>query len=207
MMTRRMGMTLTVAALFLSAGPGWAGDSAAGDKRLRGKRVPQEAVAACKEHAAGDAVTFANRRGIKMEAICRDIDGRLVAVPEKGGAGRRGPLEHLAERLDLSAAQKSELQKLFAAEEERNAPQRQQLAESRKELKALTQSESFDEGRVRQLAAAQEPARTEQLVSHLRLRHGVWKLLTPAQRAKADRLEDEFGGPPPRDLPAPPPEP
>lgn len=198
MSTKRIGITLTVAALLLGAGSGWAFGPEGGEKKMRGKRAPEEAIAACREHVAGDAVTFANRRGVKMEAVCREIDGRLIAVPEKGGGGGRGPLERLAERLDLSPAQKGELRKLAAAEEERTAPQRQQLAESRKELKVLAQSEQFDETRARQIAMHQEAARTEQLVSHLRLRHEVWKLLTPAQRAKAEKFEEEFGGPPPQ---------
>lgn len=43
---------------------------------------PPEAVEACEGKSAGDSVTFTGRRGESLEAICREIDGQLAAVPE-----------------------------------------------------------------------------------------------------------------------------
>ena len=44
---------------------------------------PPEAFAACKGKAVGDAVTFAGRDGEKLEAVCKEIQGKLVAAPDR----------------------------------------------------------------------------------------------------------------------------
>lgn len=44
---------------------------------------PPEAFAACKGKAVGDAVTFAGREGEQVEAVCKEIQGKLVAAPDR----------------------------------------------------------------------------------------------------------------------------
>ncbi len=43
---------------------------------------PPEAFAACKGKEVGDAVTFSGRNGEKLEAVCKEIQGQLVAAPD-----------------------------------------------------------------------------------------------------------------------------
>ncbi|GAB6062488.1 hypothetical protein [Deferrisoma palaeochoriense] len=54
--------------------------------RARGGRPPHgpppEAFEACEGKGAGDAVEFRGGRGELVEAVCREHDGRLVAVPK-----------------------------------------------------------------------------------------------------------------------------
>ncbi len=44
---------------------------------------PPEAFAACKGKAVGDTVTFSGRNGEKVAAVCKEIQGKLVAAPDK----------------------------------------------------------------------------------------------------------------------------
>lgn len=58
--------------------------SACAQAAPEGKRPsgpPPEAFAACKGHVAGDPVTFAGREGEAIEAVCKEMDGKLVAEP------------------------------------------------------------------------------------------------------------------------------
>lgn len=43
---------------------------------------PPEAIEACKDKKAGDAVSFKGRRGESLKATCQEVEGTLVAVPE-----------------------------------------------------------------------------------------------------------------------------
>ena len=55
--------------------------------------LPPEAIDACKDKSAGDAVEVATPRGDTIKATCRQIDGQLVAIPQggPGGPGNGGP--------------------------------------------------------------------------------------------------------------------
>ncbi|HJV65683.1 MAG TPA: hypothetical protein VJ550_08120 [Geomonas sp.] len=43
---------------------------------------PQQAFVACRGKSAGSAVEMTTPEGKTMKAVCRDLDGQLVAVPE-----------------------------------------------------------------------------------------------------------------------------
>jgi hypothetical protein len=51
---------------------------------------PPEAVEACEGKSEGADVEFTNPRGEKVKAVCKQIDGQLVAVPEGGFRGPKG---------------------------------------------------------------------------------------------------------------------
>ncbi len=51
---------------------------------------PPEAIEACKDINEGTEVEITTPRGDKVKAVCKQIDGQLVAVPE---AAFRGPDE------------------------------------------------------------------------------------------------------------------
>ena len=56
---------------------------------------PQEAIDVCKDKNEGAAVEIITARGDTIKAICRQINGQLVAVPEGGvpGSGNGGSPE------------------------------------------------------------------------------------------------------------------
>ena len=51
------------------------------------KGPPQEAIDACKDKSDGATVEIATPRGDTIKATCKQINGQLVAVPERGFTG------------------------------------------------------------------------------------------------------------------------
>jgi Spy/CpxP family protein refolding chaperone len=158
------------------------------------KGPPQEAIDACKDLAKGDQVQFTTPRGDTVSGICRDMRGGLVAVPERGFPGRHrgiGPgerIDRMAKKLNLTEAQKEQVKAILATEREKAEPLRQQLAENRKNLRKAIEAQPFDEATVRTLAANQNEAHVELVVSRARARSQIYALLSPEQRKTARKL-------------------
>ncbi|PKN16170.1 MAG: hypothetical protein CVU66_01995 [Deltaproteobacteria bacterium HGW-Deltaproteobacteria-23] len=47
------------------------------------RKPPQAAFDACKGKSAGDSVSITTPRGDTITAVCRQLDGQLVAMPDK----------------------------------------------------------------------------------------------------------------------------
>ncbi|MCE5210351.1 MAG: hypothetical protein LLG40_02220 [Deltaproteobacteria bacterium] len=47
-------------------------------------KPPPEAIAACKGKSEGTAVQFTTPRGDTLKGVCRQFDGVLAAMPERG---------------------------------------------------------------------------------------------------------------------------
>ena len=157
------------------------------------KGPPQEAIDACKDLAKGDLVQFTTPRGDTVSGICRDTRGVLVAVPEGGFPGRHrgmGPgnrIDRMAKKLNLTEAQKEQVKAILASEREKTEPLRQQLAETRENLRKAIYAQPFDEATVRTLAAKQNETRVELVVSRARARSQIYALLSPEQRESAGK--------------------
>ena len=102
--------------------------------------------------------------------------------------------EHLAKELKLSAAQKEQVGAILKAEQEQAEPLRQKMAAGRKQIQAVVDNATYDESAVRAIAAEQAGIRTELLVSRTRAMNQVNALLTPEQRAQAQKLRDSGPG-------------
>ena len=62
-----------------------------------GRTPPQAAIDACKGKAEGAPVSFVGRQGNTVQGLCHNLNGTLVAAPERGqGGGRRIPPEAIA---------------------------------------------------------------------------------------------------------------
>ena len=48
---------------------------------------PPEAIKACEGKKVGDSVTFKGRQGESLKATCKEIEGKLAALPENGPDG------------------------------------------------------------------------------------------------------------------------
>jgi len=118
----------------------------------------------------------------------------VTAEADPGWAGHdRGPrcdhrLQRMAEVLGLSAEQQSQIQAIIQDERETVAPLEEKLQASRQELRAATQAENFDETAVRSIAAGQAATRTEMIVARARMQNRIHAILTPEQRAQAEKL-------------------
>jgi hypothetical protein len=77
------GMAMLVLLLF----SGCAKDEKHSDSRHQGP--PPEAIKACEDKQVGDSVKFTGRRGEKLTAVCKEMNGTLAAVPE--GMPPEGP--------------------------------------------------------------------------------------------------------------------
>jgi len=134
----------------------------------------------------------------KRLAILTLLALTLAAIPAvaapPGAFDRSGPRqERMARVLELTAAQQESIEGIRREERAKSAPLRQALAEGREQLRRLAEADSFDEAAVRALAASQAATRTELIVARTRAQNRIHALLTPEQRALAEKLRPEPG--------------
>ncbi len=98
-------------------------------------------------------------------------------------------LQIMAIVLDLSQAQQAKVKEIAAAERTAMKPWTKQLWENRRDLRSATANGAFDEAQVRKLATKIAQARTELIVSRHRMRSKIFAVLTPKQKALAEKLE------------------
>ncbi|GAB4374020.1 MAG: hypothetical protein Kow00128_23930 [Deltaproteobacteria bacterium] len=158
------------------------------------KGPPQEAIDACAGRSPGEAVRFTTPRGDTVSGACRETPDGLVAVPDREFRGRhrgKGPgdrIERMAIRLGLTKEQKERIRAILEAERERVEPLRRRLDETREKIRTAGETEPFDEAAIRALAASQNEARVELIVSRAKTKSRIHALLTPEQRERAKRF-------------------
>ena len=97
-------------------------------------------------------------------------------------------LQRMAVILDLSDKQQAQIKAILQSERETTAPLQKSLQANREALRQGAQADTFDEAAVRNLAESQAATRTELIVARLRTQNRIHALLTPEQRAKAEKL-------------------
>ena len=122
--------------------------------------------------------------------------------PGMGGQGehmRGGPppdmVEHMSRELGLTDAQKEQVKALLEAQRATEEERHGKLDDIRKQLDAATAGGQFDEEKVRTLANQQAQLMADQMVDHFRLHSKLYGLLTAEQKAKADQMMKQHGGP------------
>ena len=112
------------------------------------------------------------------------------------GEGRhpfaRRIMARIAERLGLTEAQKTEIKSILVAERPVAEPLLRQLAATRKQLRDASRNGSFDEAQVRSLATQQAQTLAELIVTKERVKSKVYNVLTPEQRARAEKMRSRF---------------
>jgi Spy/CpxP family protein refolding chaperone len=124
------------------------------------------------------------------------VTGVAVSWAAAGGAraqGGHGGFEHhmlgmMTDYLDLTDAQQAQVKQIFAAEKATVLPLVQQLHQTRLQLRQLEQSSTFDEGKVRAIAGQQAQTMTELTVEKSKVANQIFNLLTPDQKAKAQKF-------------------
>jgi Spy/CpxP family protein refolding chaperone len=101
-------------------------------------------------------------------------------------------MARVAERLGLTDAQKTEIKSILVAERPHAEPLFRQLASTRKQLRDVTGGGSFDEAQVRNLASQQAQTIAELVVTKERVKSKVYNVLTPEQRAMAEKMRALF---------------
>jgi Spy/CpxP family protein refolding chaperone len=111
----------------------------------------------------------------------------------RGGWSHHGPLGYVAYELNLSDAQKSQIQSMWEAERPTVASLLQELASENREMDSATAQGSLDDSKVAAIAASQGSTISRLLVEKERLKSRVYtNVLNPEQRAKADELQKEW---------------
>jgi Spy/CpxP family protein refolding chaperone len=116
------------------------------------------------------------------------VAGQMGKGWHHGHHDRHGRMEAVADVLDLTQAQRTEIKGIIKSERETMGPLLKQLRESRKELRDAALNGTFDEAKVRAIATQQAQARTEMIVSRTRMANRIFALLTPDQKTLAKKL-------------------
>jgi Spy/CpxP family protein refolding chaperone len=117
-------------------------------------------------------------------------------------------LSRMADVLGLNDAQREQVKSILTAEREKTAPLRQAMGESWKQLRQAMQATPIDEAAIRSILGNQAQLRAELIISRAHTRSQIQTLLTPEQRALAEKLRPLLeggrghhprwhGGPPP----------
>lgn len=117
-------------------------------------------------------------RGTGDCSPCRSCDDR--------GLGRHQG--RMAQALDLSEDQQAKIQAIITEERQKVEPLRAQLAETRDEMRKLSNAENFDEATVRALAEKKAEIQTELSVAKARTHNLIQAELTPEQRVQAEKM-------------------
>jgi Spy/CpxP family protein refolding chaperone len=111
------------------------------------------------------------------------------------GLSHEQMLAHMAIALNLTDAQKQQVQAIMDATVSSMKDIHTRLEENHKQLAAATANGQFDEAQVRALANQQGQLEADITVEHFRAMSKVFAILTPEQRVKAEALHKQMGAP------------
>lgn len=112
---------------------------------------------------------------------------------DRGRCGQHGPLGYVSHELDLSDAQRSQIQSMWLAERPTVARLVQELASESREMDSTTAQGNLDESKVQAIAARQGETVAKLLVEKERFKSKVYTtVLNPEQRTKADELQTKW---------------
>jgi periplasmic protein CpxP/Spy len=120
------------------------------------------------------------------------VAGAWAAASGQGRWGHGGFEHHMlgmmTDYLDLTDAQQAQVKQIFASEKPTMMPLVQQMHQTRQQLRQLEQSNTFDEAKVRALASQQSQTMAELTVEKAKVANQIFNLLTPEQKAKAQKF-------------------
>ena len=110
------------------------------------------------------------------------------AHPHKAGFGEH-MLGFYTDYLDLTDAQQAQIKAIMTKEKPTIQPLLQQLAQSHQQMRHLEVSGTFDEAKVRAVAAQQAQTMTDLIVEKARAKSEMVQVLTADQKAKLQKME------------------
>jgi len=108
-----------------------------------------------------------------------------------GGFGGRG-FARLAEKLNLSDEQKTQIQTILEDSKTRVKPLMESLRESRKQAENLGQDGIFNEEQVGQIAGSQSDTMKQLFIEKEKTKAQIFAVLTPEQRTGAAQMKEQF---------------
>lgn len=107
----------------------------------------------------------------------------------------KGPsLERLAERLDLTQAQRAQVEVIIETSQPQMLALRDEMRANRDDIKALVQQDGYDERAVRRVANDQGDRLAELIMLRTRQRYEIADILTEAQLAQLDAMRERRQG-------------
>jgi Spy/CpxP family protein refolding chaperone len=116
--------------------------------------------------------------------------GRADRMHGHGFPFRGHMLGFFADYLDLTDAQQAQMKQILEKEKPTIQPLLEQLGQGHQQLRQLEESGTFDESKVRALAAQNSQAMTELIVQKARIQSELIQVLTPDQKAKFTKFMD-----------------
>jgi protein CpxP len=110
-----------------------------------------------------------------------------------GAFGGRG-FERIAEKLNLTDEQKTQVKTILEDSKTRVKPLMESMRESHKQTETLGTDGSFNEEQVNQIANAQAETMKQLFIEKEKTKAQIFAVLTPEQRAEAAKMKDEFKG-------------
>jgi Spy/CpxP family protein refolding chaperone len=104
--------------------------------------------------------------------------------------GRGGPLEHMAQVLDLSDEQKTQIRAEIRADWPELKPKVKAVLEAHRQLADTVRSDSPSESKIRAQAEGLARSEGDLAVELSRLHQKISPILTDAQRKKCERMHD-----------------
>lgn len=128
-----------------------------------------------------------------MKSYSKPLIVGLIALVSVGfiGAGQAGKqggrgfnVDRMAERLNLTEEQRTQIEEIVASTKPQMTELRDAMQENRKQFRELNQQETFDEAKVREIATSQGDLKTEMMVLRAGQQHEINAVLTEEQRAQ-----------------------
>lgn len=126
--------------------------------------------------------------GVAGLAIGQGMHHRGGMGPDFGFGFGGHMMGYLTDVLDLTQAQQDQIKTILDKEKTNVQPLMKQLMQAHQDLRKLDESGTFDEAKVRAIAAQNTPALTELLVQKARIHSEVMQVLTPEQKTKLQQL-------------------
>ena len=100
-------------------------------------------------------------------------------------------LEHLKERLDLTAQQETEIKEILASTKAKNEALHEEKHITRKELREISRAETLDVSRLRELVRNQSDQRADMMIAKHATRTRINQVLTPEQQEQHEAFRQQ----------------
>ena len=120
--------------------------------------------------------------------LCATFAFSQTAKPMHHGPGDH-LLSYYTDMLDLTDAQQTQIKAILTKEKPTLEPLMQELGQTHSQMRQIEESATFDEAKVRALAAQQSQTMVDLVVEKARMKNEMFQLLTADQKAKLQKME------------------
>jgi Spy/CpxP family protein refolding chaperone len=100
-------------------------------------------------------------------------------------------LEHLKERLDLTAQQEAEIKEILASTKAKHEALHEEKRVTREELREISRADTLDESRLRELVRKQSDQRADMMIAKHATRTRINQVLTPEQQEQHEAFRQQ----------------